>query len=372
MRYKRIAALGSVTMIAAAALVSAQTSEPAYDFRLNADGSVNVPAFALPFSAYTSPEARIDMEQKFERLREMRKPEVVAAGAKAANPIQAQRELSDRVLFTPFLEAQKRRYAVAMASEKIAGVEVQVFQPKDGVSAANRNRVLINLHGGAFLLGWPLVSQIESIPIAATGRIKVVSVNYGKFPEAKFPRASQDVAAVYKELLKTHKPSQIGIYGCSAGGILSSEAIAWFQKEKLPNPAAIAILSANLDPSFLGDSAFITPQLGSYIAAPKGDKMPLPYFGDADRKDPLVSPSRDPAVLAKFPPTLLATGTRASDMSASTRAHLDLLKAGVDAQLALWDGLDHCFTYNPDMPESREAYGLVAKFFEAKMNAARK
>lgn len=371
MKKRFLAALGLGTIAATAGLVSAQVGEAGYNFKLNPDGSVNVAGFVLPHSAYASPEARTDMEQKFQRLYQMRKPEVMAGVAKAPNPVQAQRDLGDKMLFGPFLEAQKRRYAVTMTSGKMAGVEVQIFNPNNGVSAANKNRVLINLHGGAFMVGWPLVSQIESIPVASTGEIKVISVNYGMFPEAKFPRGSQDVAAVYKELLKTHKPSEIGIYGCSAGGILTSEAMAWFQKESLPSPAAIAILSANLDPSFLGDSAFTSPQFGSYIPAPD-KKMQMPYFEGADLNDPLVSPSRSREVLAKFPPTLLATGTRASDMSASTRAHLDLLEAGVDAQLALWDGVDHCFMYNPDMPESREAYGVLAQFFQSRMDGVSK
>jgi acetyl esterase/lipase len=371
MKAKSIAAVGSAAL-AAATLTHAQASDSNSSFKLNPDGSLTISSFTLPLSTYTSPEARADMEQKFEAVRQLRSPELMAQAASAPNPFAVHREASDRVMFIPFAEAQKRHYAVTMTRETIGGVDVQVFDPKDGISAANKKRVLINLHGGGFLLGWPYASQIESIPMAAVARIKVVSVNYGKFPEAKFPRASEDVAAVYRALLKQYKPSQIGLYGCSAGGILASEAIAWFQKEKLPSPAAIAILSASLDPSFQGDSAYITPHFGSLLQAPIGGKTPFPYFTGADVNDPLVSPSHSPAILAKFPPTLLATGTRAGDMSATTRSHLDLLKAGVDAQLALWDGLDHCFLYNPDLPESRDAYALIAKFFDTKMSAAGK
>jgi monoterpene epsilon-lactone hydrolase len=71
-------------------------------------------------------------------------------------------------------------------------------------------------------------------PIASIGKIKVISVDYRQAPEYAFPSASEDVATVYRELLKTYKPTNIGIYGCSAGGLLTAETIAWFQKEKLP------------------------------------------------------------------------------------------------------------------------------------------
>jgi epsilon-lactone hydrolase len=367
MKGKVIAAMGA-TLVAASSPGPAQTPASAPEATLHPDGSVSVPGFELPFSGLASPQARDAMTRKIERIRHMRTPEVVAEAAKAPNPVAGQRMISDKYNFMPSLERQRRRYAVDMTPGTIGGVEVQIFEPKGGVSAQNRKRVIINLHGGGFVLGWPLVSQIESIPIAAVGKIKVISVNYGLFPEAKFPRASEDVASVYRELLKSYEPSQIGIYGCSAGGIVASEAIAWFRKEKLPNPAAIVLASASLDPSFIGDSAYVTPRFGSVLPAPKNDDpQMILYFTGADAQDPLVWPSRDPKLLASYPPALFATGTRAGDMSSATRAHLDLLKAGVESQLALWDGLDHCFLYDPDMPESEEAYALITGFLEKHM-----
>jgi acetyl esterase/lipase len=84
----------------------------------------------------------------------------------------------------------------------------------------------------------------------------------------------------------------------------------------------------------------------------------------------MMAPSRSPAVLAKFPPTLLITGTRAGEMGAATRSHIDLVKVGVDARLFLWDGLDHGFMNNPELPESREAYEVIIRFFREQMDTA--
>jgi hypothetical protein len=69
---------------------------------------------------------------------------------------------------------------------------------------------------------------LESVPIASVGRFKVITVDYRQAPEATFPVASEDVAAVYKDLLKTYKPENIGVYRCSAGGALTAQAGAWF------------------------------------------------------------------------------------------------------------------------------------------------
>ena len=98
-----------------------------------------------------------------------------------------------------------------MASEvglipPIAGVYTDVITSKDGVAAWNKHRVLINLHGGGFLIGARIMGAMESTPVAALGKIKVGTVDYRQGPEHKFPAASEDVAAVYKGLLKTYKP----------------------------------------------------------------------------------------------------------------------------------------------------------------------
>jgi hypothetical protein len=123
-------------------------------------------------------------------------------------------------------------------------VPTKVILPKGGVSVANKGRVLINVHGGGFYAGAGAESLIESIPVAALGKLKVITIDYRQGPEYKFPAASEDTASVYKGLLKDYKPHNIGIYGCSAGGILTAMAVAWLENEKLPLPGAIGIFGA--------------------------------------------------------------------------------------------------------------------------------
>src|SRR6185312_319143 len=77
-------------------------------------------------------------------------------------------------------------------------------------TARNKGRILINPHSGAFMGCWPGCAELESIPVSALGKVEVISVDYREGPDNKFPAASEDVAAVYKELLKTHKSEHIG------------------------------------------------------------------------------------------------------------------------------------------------------------------
>jgi len=263
----------------------------------------------------------------------------------------------------------------------VGGIPTQIVTPKDGVSAANRMRVLIDVHGGAFVVGAGLGGLAESIPVAGLGKFKVITVDYREAPEYQFPDASEDVAAVFSALLRDYRAENIGIYGCSAGGILTAEAIAWLSKKKLPTPGAIGIFGAGAYGSFAGapadpntwggDSRFTGPILVGETPPPTtgmpADAMAgaMDYTGSTDPNDPWVSPALSPALLVKFPATLLISGTRSYEMSAAVQTQRELTKAGVEADLHLWDGMGHCFFVGLDTPEAIEAYAVITKFFSS-------
>jgi acetyl esterase/lipase len=87
------------------------------------------------------------------------------------------------------------------------------------------------------------------------------------------------------------------------------------------------------------------------------------YFEGADPKDPMVSPAYHPEVLAKFPPTLFITATRAPDLSPAAYTHSQLVKAGVPGDLIVGEGLGHCYIYTSSLPEAQDAYGVIVNFF---------
>jgi monoterpene epsilon-lactone hydrolase len=93
------------------------------------------------------------------------------------------------------------------------------------------------------------------------------------------------------------------------------------------------------------------------------------YFSTTSPNDPLANPNIAPIELrAKFPPTLLITGTRAFDLSPVIGTHRALVQAGVDAQLHVFDGLGHCFYYFAGTPESDDAYDTMVRFFRKHLN----
>ena len=318
------------------------------------EGQVTLPASTVPFSAYASPEARHYFETELRHVH----PDFPGIAEARAYYGKWNAEQAERA---------KAAYAVEVSAETIGGVQTDIIIPKGGVVPRNRNRVLINLHGGAFAWGARDGGQAESIPVAALGVIEVITVDYREGPENHFPAASEDVARVYAELLKTYRPENIGIFGCSAGGILAAESVAWFQRHNLPRPGAIAMLCSGAK-LFTGDSAYLAPILNGDRPVTPENPLPsltsLPYFAGADAADPLVLPGVSDAVMAQFPPTAILTGTRDFAMSAALDTANQLNRLGVEAELHVWDGMSHAFMMLSQLPEAREANLAVAKFFD--------
>ncbi len=251
-------------------------------------------------------------------------------------------------------------YPAAVTEDKIAGVPVRIVAPAD-LPEANKDKVLLNLHGGGF--NSDSGSYTESIPIAGMTKIKCVAVLYRLAPEFPFPAALDDAIAVYKELLKTYKPGHIVIYGTSAGAILTAEVAVKIKQLGLPMPAAFGIFSGMGDFARIGDSQamYALRGLSGHLdvpdeSAPHDDA----YVGKVDPKDPVLSPIY--ADLHGMPPTLFVTSGRDLLLSGTINLHRAFLNAGDDAQLVVYDALPHAFWYSTKLPEALEANHRMADF----------
>jgi len=261
-------------------------------------------------------------------------------------------------------EEFKKLYPVNVVSDTIAGVPVRVVTPLN-VVPEKRGRVLINLHGGGF--NSDSGSLTESIPIANLTGTKVIAVLYRMAPEHPFPAGLGDAVAVYKELLKSYKPNHIGIYGTSAGAILTAEVTVKLKLLKLPLPGATGVFSGLGDFSQPGDSAalFALNGFAGHLDQPKPGAFDDEYFGSTNPKDPVLSPLY--ADLTGFPPTLFITSGRDLLLSGTTMLHLAYRRAGVDAELVVFEALPHAFWNNPTLPESKEADQIMARFFDKEL-----
>jgi acetyl esterase/lipase len=174
---KTVCALIAMTAALAFGSPVPAASSPCVD----AQGNVTAPAFTVPFSSYASPEAR----KLFQRMLEQGRNAPPLNG-----PVAASRAYYDKINTTR-AELMEWLYPVKIGQRRIGGVPTRVVTPKRGIAPDQQHRVLINLHGGAFLWGAGAGGLVESIPVASIGRIEVVTVDYRHGPEHVFPAASE-------------------------------------------------------------------------------------------------------------------------------------------------------------------------------------
>jgi acetyl esterase/lipase len=330
-----------------------------------ADGTVTVAPFELPVSAALSDAGRARLAAMLSSPGRMNMPEASAFAEEAefTAAVDGFRKMLDDNMAAPGSERLLETFPVDIAPDRIGGVPVEVFTPK---AQMDEDRVLINLHGGAFYAGATYVARMEAIPLAHKGRFRVVSVDYRQGYEHRFPAASEDVATVYAELLKNYAPGQIGICGTSAGGMLAAQATAWILEHGLPAPGAIGVFSAGTGGS--GDGAWFSA-IGTGKHPPDEAMASIAgarfgYFAGTRADDHLVNPNIAPIDFrSKFPPTLIITGTRAFDLSPALATHRALVQAQVEASLHVFDGLGHAFFYDAVAPESVDAYDTITRFF---------
>ena len=273
-----------------------------------------------------------------------------------------------RVFYRQFnqdrLDVARKLFPVTEEAAVIAGVDVHIVRPVKAAARPGPRPVLICLHGGGFMWGEGPGALLEAVPIAAVARVEVIAVEYRMAPEHVFPAATDDIAAVYRALLADETVGSIGLYGCSAGAALTAQTTARLIADGDPLPAAIAMLHAagvNLG----GDSVTTAALLnGMPEAGAPPSLAALPYLAACDPNDPLVFPGEHPDMLARFPPSLLISATRDFAASAVSVMHRRLLAAGAQADLVIFDGLWHAHHVATDLPESRETFELMARFFQ--------
>jgi monoterpene epsilon-lactone hydrolase len=263
-------------------------------------------------------------------------------------------------------EAARQVYPVDIEETRIGGIRCHWVRPQS-IPEANRDKVIINLHGGAFVLGHG--SLIEAIPVANVSKIPVLAIDYRLAPEHPFPAAVDDAVAVYREVLKSYKPENIGIFGASAGGTLTAQTTVRIQAEGLPSPAAVGVFTCTADMGEMGDSAQIFSVAGFWGEIAPGMDHPSSelgsYRGTWDTKDPMLSPIY--ADLTKFPPCLLIAGTRDAVLSSTCLFHRALRRAGAQAELFIFEAMPHAHWYVFHLPESHEVIEITARFFNEQL-----
>ena len=135
-------------------------------------------------------------------------------------------------------------FGVRVEPDRINGLYAEWLTPKNNMDG----KLLLYLHGGAYVVGGCDMHRQMVSHIARAGRIRTLLPEYRLAPEHKFPAAIEDAVAVYKSLLDMGINAEDIVFGGdSAGGGLVVATLLSLRDAGEPLPAAAVLLSPFLD-----------------------------------------------------------------------------------------------------------------------------
>ncbi|PKN91983.1 MAG: alpha/beta hydrolase [Chloroflexi bacterium HGW-Chloroflexi-6] len=229
---------------------------------------------------------------------------------------------------------------------------------------ADREKVILHLHGGGYVLGSIDAYQMMCSSLAQRTGLKVLLPEYRLAPEHPFPAALEDAQKAYRWLLaEGYQPENIVISGDSAGGGLGVATVLALRSANVPLPATVVCISPWTNLTFTGQSHITRVQAEVLLRTDELREWSIFYTGTQSPSNPLISPVY--ADFHGFPPMLIQVG---SDEILLDDARLLAEKAradGVTVELRVWDGMWHVWHALADLtPESRAAFDEIAQFVQ--------
>jgi epsilon-lactone hydrolase len=224
------------------------------------------------------------------------------------------------------------------------------------------SRVILYIHGGAFVFCTPRDYRALTARIAEATDAKTLVVDYRMAPENPFPAAIHDCTAAYKGLLQQGvPPSSIIIAGDSAGGNLTMATLLSIRDSSAPLPAGGVCISPWVDLECVGESMTTNADVDPLCTK---DSMLLEaglYLNGHNARDPLASPIH--ANLTGLPPLLIQVGSEETLLDDSNRLAARAKENGVPVTLEIFDGMPHVWhTFAEYLPEAQEAIDAIGAF----------
>jgi len=262
-------------------------------------------------------------------------------------------------IFAPIHEEHRRQFDGTLEERKLAGFALYEARPNT-IPARNRDRVLLFLHGGAYVFGGGSLAGTGALPIAGAAGYRTYSPDYRMPPDHPFPAALDDAVASYRELLKSTPANRIGIVGLSAGGGLAAAMVLKAREIGLPLPGAAVLLTPEADLTESGDTFVTNVDLDIVLKKPMMRLNQL-YAANADLRNPYLSP-----VFGDFSkgfcPTFLQSGTRDLLLSNTVILHRALRRANIEAELHVWEAMPHAGFFGA--PEDAELLAEQLRFLD--------
>lgn len=297
---------------------------------------IRIEARTVPFPKGISPQALAMLTSTIAPDGTLRPPPPTPAADDAAAWKKVRADVEKVVL-----GGMTERLAQSTASVEtveMGGAVVHVGRPRS-FSAGKNAMAYIDIHGGALVYGGGAAARGAAQLAAERHGVTAYGVDYRMPPEHPYPAPLDDCLAVYRAVIELHAPHDVIVGGASAGGNLAAALMLRAREEGLPAPAALVLQTPEADLTESGDSFQVNRYVDVVLQGSLEDTIAL-YAGDHDRTDPFLSPLFGDFNRG-FPPTILQAGTRDLFLSNAARLHRALRKAGVPAELHVFEGMPH-------------------------------
>lgn len=280
--------------------------------------------------------------------------------------VRSEAELTARI---PMNEALLSEFPATLKPDTLGHVRVTMITPN---SIAPTDKRIVYVHGGGFVGGASHDALDSTLPLAHEIGLPIISIDYTLAPHARHDQITDEVVSVLAALYKARaNPTDICIYGDSAGATIAGAAMLKAAARDVPLPAALVLWSPWTDLACTGDSYETLKDAEPFYGRKTFLKTAAQcYAGDTNVADPAVS------ILyadysADFLPTLIQCGTREMLLSDSVRLHKQMLNQGATVTLDLYDGLWHVFQFKPiDGAEAQAARTRTVNFFRKHLGIA--
>src|SRR5258707_4394469 len=172
------------------------------------------------------------------------------------------------------LPGLREKLGVKSEQVTVGGVNCYILTP-DNIPEANRNRLLVHVHGGGYVFAPAESATREAILMAGFGKFKVISIDYRMPPDFPYPAAMDDAMAVWKEVVKTNDPKKMAIFGTSTGGGMTLAMGLRAEAGGFGLPAATAARDPWSDMTKTGDTFFTNEKVDNILVSNDG------WLGDA-------------------------------------------------------------------------------------------
>jgi acetyl esterase/lipase len=263
----------------------------------------------------------------------------------------------------PMNKTPTDRYRPTLIDAEFGGVPVIDIRPS---TWSDDGKVLIYVHGGAYVDGSAASSLNCTLPLAHETGLRIIAVDYSLAPLARFPRSIEQVATVVRDLHNAgYVLGDMALCGDSAGGALVTAAALKLRAEGLELLGGIILRSPWADITETGDTYMTLKDVEPLLSyATFLSAAAYAYADPSDFTHPYVSPVYADFA-GGFPPTLIQIGTRDLFLSNAVRLYQRMTLAGQQASLDVYEGMWHGFHSLPaDLPEGQVARAKARKFLE--------